>query len=339
MHSTASGTGTSPRVGPSNCPFAGGDADRITEQEKAFYRLLKLGVIADYTIEWGSRRFVLQVNAFDVDHCKRELRNFVHAAQPARVKNLERQLDTIATGVPSEVAKALARVLLKFTYDMIELSRRRMIREAVLFARKAGNDAEIRVLLLNYLQEGRLGAEAVEQMLEESDIDLTAWLEAALKMETPVDAGELRGLCIRALESYPDHPGLLLVRGISEAMCSDHDEKVSSYGISSALQRADDYDLDPGHIDSFVDPLFDFALTNPSLRLTLTYAMFLLGGASAALEPVQRRGIARAAEFPPDASVMAVLAAQRIDTIVKQVGTAVERQEARYQRAQRWGGL
>ena len=321
--------------------FAEGDADHTKQQEKAFYRLLKLGVIADYTIEWGSRKFVLQVNAFDIDHCKRELRNFVEAVQPARVKVLERQLDTIATGVPSEVAKALARVLLKFIYDMIERSRRGMIREAVHLARNARTDAEIRTRLLDYLQEGRLGAEAVEQMLQESDIDLTAWLEAALKMETPVDAGELRGLCIRALESYPDHPGLLLVRGISEAMCSDHDERVSSQGISFALQQADDYDLDPGHIDSIVDPLFNFALTDraSSLRLTLTYAMFLLGGASAALEPVQRRGLARAAEFPPDASVMAVLAAQKIDTIVKQVGTAVERQEARYQRAQRWGGL
>lgn len=311
-------------------PFAGGGGAAVTEQEKAIYRLLRVGVLSDYTVEWGSRRFVLEVNPFDLNQCKARLREYVEAAQPARVRILQRQLDTIGEGRDTEVAAALARALLDFTYDIIERSRRRMLQEAVLLARQARNDSEIRTRLLDYLQES-FGAEAVDALLKETDIDLAAWMALAVRMQTPIDAGELRGLCIRALESFPDHPGLLLVRGVAEAMCSDHNPRVSAQGISSALQRAtSDYGLVGDHVAAIVDDLFDLASARATeLLLPLAYALLILCEADHQLDVVRRLGMERAAEIE-DAEVQAVVAAARLGELVGQADEAVQLQVARY---------
>ena len=198
-------------------PFDKGDSGK--DKEKAIYRLLRLGVIDDYEVDYGALQFVVHIEIFDLDRCKKCLLEYVHAAQPAKSKLLIRQLDTIDSGRPNAVAVILARILIEFAYDVIERSRRRMIQESILLARQAQHDKEIRARLLDYLQEG-LGAERIEQLLGEAEVDMPAWGELVHKIQTPMDAGELRGLCIRALESYPDHPGLLLARAVAESMCS-----------------------------------------------------------------------------------------------------------------------
>ena len=95
-------------------------------------------------------------------------------------------------------------------------------------------DKTIRTRLLDYLQEG-LGAEQISRLLDEQKVSLMDWFNLIGKCQTAMDAGELRGLCIRALESQPNHPGLLLTRAVSETMCYDHDDSVSSQQISTAL--------------------------------------------------------------------------------------------------------
>ena len=119
---------------------------------------------------------------------------------------------------------------------MIERSRRRAIQESVLLARSAQGDAEVKTRLMDYLQEG-LGSERVGRLLEQQDVRLAEWWELIEAVQTPVDAGELRGLCIRALESAADHPGLLFVRAAAEAMCHDHSDKATADGIRAAVME------------------------------------------------------------------------------------------------------
>ncbi len=307
-------------------PFMDGGDAVVTDQEKAIYRLLRVGVLSDYTVEWGSRRFALEVNALDVDQCKRTLREYVEAAQPARVQILQRQLDSIQSGDDTDVALALARVLLVFTHDVIERSRRRMLQEAVLLARQARNDEQIRRRLLDYLQEG-FGAEALEDMLQATEIDLAAWLDRAAAIQTSIDAGELRGLHIRALESYPDHPGLLLVRAVAEAMCSDHNSRVSAQGISSALQRATgEYNIAADHIDAVVNGLFDLAEARaPGFYFPLTFALLM----STQMDFIRSIGKERAKEISTP-EVQAIVAIARTEELVDQIAGAVQIQVERY---------
>ena len=310
-------------------PFEDGD-DRL-RAEKAIYRLLRLGVIDDYEVEFGSRRFVLHVDAFDFDRCKEKLLDFVRAAQPGRSKSLVRKVNKIDTVQTRDAALALATILIEFTYDLVERSRRGMIREALLLARQARDDAEIRIRLLDYLQEG-FGAEHIEGLLLNEDVRLAAWWELVSKVQSMMDAGELRGLCIRALESYPDHPGLLMTRALSEAMCTDHDGTVSASGINAAVRSGvEKYGIGRRDIEASIDEMYDLASTRASnLGPPLTVALLDLADTSPDYAYVAKKGIQRAVELD-DPRVSAVVATRSIRIVFNRLKTVSDRVVRQYE--------
>ena len=210
-----------------------------------------------------------------------------------------------------------------------------MIQESALLARQSRDDKDIRVRLLDYLQEG-LGAERIEQLLGSEEIDLAAWWELVDKVQTPMDAGELRGLSIRALESYPDHPGLLLVRATAESMCSDHDDTVSSQGLGAAIRASiEKYELARSGVETVIDNLFDLAQTRaPDLGLPLIFALLDLDdgkpdGGHRHLAFASKKGLSRARELP-EPHVRAVTAARALRGAVAQLESLVDRVVRRY---------
>ena len=293
-----------------------GDEGSGKRRERAIYRLLKIGVIRDYEVDFGSKRFVIHARRFDFDECRNRLLDCVRAAKPGKHRWFVEQADAIGSAEPREAVLALVKMLIEFTYDEIERSRRRTILESVLLARQARSDSEIRRRLLNYLQEG-FGSERIEQLVASERVALSAWWELVGKLQTGMDADELRGLCIRALESDPDHPGLLLTRAIAEAMCSDHDVRVSAKGIGAALGNGvKTYGISRGDIESAVDEMFDLAASR-ARDLGPPLAMALLDLADshpgrAFLEPA----VSRRAPGLGDPRVRAIVATRRIRALV-----------------------
>ena len=307
------------------------DDEDKNRREKAIYRLLRIGVISDYAVDFGARKFDIQVRRFDFDHCRKSLLDYVHSAQPAKAVVLARRLDEIDIEDAGEAAFKLAENLIEFTYDVIERSRRRMIQEAVLLVRQAKGDNEIRARLLDYLQEG-FGAERIERLLESEAINLTEWHGLACKAQTPMDAGELRGLCIRALETYPDHPGLLLTRAVAETMCSDHDDTVSAHGLAAAFRTAFvDYELAQQDIEAAIDDLFELALTRANgLGFPLVVSLLELDEGEPALSFATAKGLHGASELK-GGNVRAAAATRRIRDMVIGLETAVDWVVKRYE--------
>ena len=134
--------------------LSSGKDDEKRAKERALYRLLRIGVISDYEVDFGANKFIVTADAFDFESCKKRLLDYVHAAQPARSMLIARQLNSIVPANPHYAAYELAKVFIRFIYDVIERSRRRMIQESVLLARRADSDEEVRTRLLDYLQEG-----------------------------------------------------------------------------------------------------------------------------------------------------------------------------------------
>ena len=291
-------------------------------QEKAIYRLLKLGVIRDYEVDWGGKKFVIHANPFDFDGCKQRLTDYVRAAKPGKSQPFIRRANEINDVRPRDRALALTRMLIDFTYDEIERSRRRSMLEAALLARQASSDSEIRKRLLDYLQEG-VGAERIEQLLESEEVELSAWWEFVDTVQTEMDAGELRGLCIRALESDPDHPGLLLTRALAEAMCSDHDASVSAKGIDTAIRTGiETYEMSRNDIDGSIGKMFDLAATRArDLGPPLTVALLDLADTQPECAFVGLTASRRAAELD-DPRVRAVIATRRTRNVVDQLERA-----------------
>ena len=115
------------------------DKDGIekSSKEKALCRLLKIGIISDYEVDFSAKKYIVMVEQFNLEKCKERLLNYITAIQPAMSPIFANQLATIYSVSPYKCASSLARVLVEFVYNTIELSRRRMIQESVLLARSA----------------------------------------------------------------------------------------------------------------------------------------------------------------------------------------------------------
>lgn len=309
------------------------EKDDGRRKEKAICRLLKIGAIQDYEVDYGRQLLHVHTRAFDLDRCKQCLLEYVHAAQPAMGKLFAQQVAKLDSGAPHGNALALARMFIAFVYDVVERSRRRMIQESVLLARQAESDNEIRGRLLDYLQEG-LGAERIGSLLDSEEIDLPAWWELVEKAQTPMDAGELRGLSIRALESYPDHPGLLLIRAAAESMCSDRDEDVISRGIGAAIRTGiEKYGLAQTEVEAVIDALFALATTRaPDLGPPLVYALLFidLDESNPGLAFASKQGLKMAGEINAPLAQAAVTT-RKLHGVAGILATAVERVVPRYE--------
>jgi hypothetical protein len=55
---------------------------------------------------------------------------------------------------------------------------------------------------------------------------------------SPNEAAELRGQVSRYLSSYATHPGLLMLRAVSEAMCRDASSDIVHREFTSAIESA-----------------------------------------------------------------------------------------------------
>ena len=311
-------------------PFWAEDDEK--SQERAIYRLVKIGVFDDYEVHYGSKIFAVLIRQFDLQFCKSQLLDYVQASQPAKIRAFRARIDELTDGSSSELAIELARMLVEFTYDVIERSRRRMIQEAVLLARTCRTDKEVRRQLLDYLQEG-FGAEQIEQLIDEPDIDFSEWLSLLENVSTPIDAGELRGICIRALESYPDHPGLLLVRGLTECMASEPEESVISSSLNASFEKAlTNYRCPFDDIERCFDEVLELAEARiPTAQAPLIYSVATLTADSPEQwHPLMEKAKTRVQRWNPVARM--VLLTFETETLTRRVTALGDELHSKYER-------
>jgi ATP-dependent DNA helicase RecQ len=242
--------------------------------ERAILRLIKTGIVDDLEVNFGSKYFLLKVPNFNFESARQKFEQYISDSQPARLKTIVQELDRIEGKNLSAQPIELCSLMINFTYDVIERSRRRMLYEAILLGRNYSKDSEIRQYLLDYLQEG-LGAEQIAALAEQQEIQFESWIELFEKVSTPLDAGEIRGIIIRLLETFPDHPGMLAARGISEALVANPDQALIRDSLLSALDSGKNrYSCSTDQILDLLESLLDLAnKKSASLRLPLLNAL------------------------------------------------------------------
>lgn len=233
------------------------------QKERALHRLVKIGSVIDYEVNYGGQRITVHMDRYNPERWKQCSVSYVRAAQPARAEQYAEQVRHLSFENQDNTAIAaiqLAETLVDFTYNVIEKSRRRMIQEAMLIARDVENEKDFRQRLLDYLQEG-VGNERMQQLAEEEAVGFNDWIELAQNINTPIEAGEFRGLSIRLLESYPDHPGLLVVRALSEAFTNEPNRELIRQSLDAALGASigTDYNVEEQEILILLNYLFEVA--------------------------------------------------------------------------------
>ena len=228
------------------------DIERNTA-EKGLHRLLLLGVVEDYTIDYSSDEFTIA---------------FLNPTKDAIVDSYVQYVASYST-VRSESAKAEARqwcslsyeeflskmieLLLHFIYEVVEKGRRASLREMLTAAGKGQTGEGLRIRLLQYLEE----TEYSEFLDLIQDAPNTGLREIINVFENDVvsarESQEIRGQVIRYLESYPDHPGYLFVRALSEALQTDRSRSTVVGNFGAALSFSQErYRIDPIERAQFV---------------------------------------------------------------------------------------
>ncbi|MDD9816999.1 MAG: RecQ family ATP-dependent DNA helicase [Gammaproteobacteria bacterium] len=149
-------------------------------EEKAIFRLMALGIVQDYTIDWRSGSFVVTVQRIKPSRLKDNLRNYLMQYK------FQDFADDAVSNIPEDTIEnalqAAVGVLIDFIYDEIVTKRKQALRTMGELCRSFTNDREFREAILAYLQESEfsdelrkwighgfddIGLEAVNKLLEE----------------------------------------------------------------------------------------------------------------------------------------------------------------------------
>ncbi|MCC5982593.1 MAG: RecQ family ATP-dependent DNA helicase [Oceanicaulis sp.] len=219
-----------------NITIARGRDGASKQIEKAIFRLLQIGMISDYTVDYGGGKYSVEVEPFDPEKAKLKILDYIRRSQPGRAKTDEEALNHMELSDGDESLIRSARYLISFAYDVIEQARRRAIAESFEAARIGSIDkSAFRKRLLEYLEEG-VSSDFLEGLLAKDHLNISEWLAILPQINNAAEAGEFRGIAIRYLESYPEHPGLLLLRAVSESMSGDCDLRRVREDIQSAIR-------------------------------------------------------------------------------------------------------
>jgi ATP-dependent DNA helicase RecQ len=211
------------------------------ERERAIHRLVILGVVDDYLVSWGSREYELELAPCSASRVLEHLIRYVRRSQPGRADAIRDELRGVEQMPLDDAIRQCSRALIAFVYDTVERSRRRSLREMWLAAHEAGHDDEaFRRRILDYLAQGDI-APVLERLVDEPQVRMLDWCEQLDSVAPGPDGHELRGNTARLLSSYPDHPGLLLARGVSEMLIADGDLDEVVASLAAAFRSSDRY--------------------------------------------------------------------------------------------------
>lgn len=202
--------------------------------EKALHRLLLLGVVADYTINYSAAEFTINLSGFDKGKIIASFGNYVAGYLGGRKQaELEKAQKLMDLPIYDFITQMLD-LLLRFIYDIIERGRRRALQEMLLAVTVSPNDEEVRKRILRYLEATEY-SEILDTIIHENDAGIVKTIEVFDNVRSPNEASELRGQVSRYLESYPDHPGLLMLRALSEAYARDHNYQLVQQNLYASI--------------------------------------------------------------------------------------------------------
>lgn len=187
-------------------------------RQRALHRLAVLGVVADYTVEYGSQAFEVKVRRPDTAELDERLLSWANRVEPGRSNARRRSLSGAPADSHSRELHHLG-VIIDTVYSVIEPARRHAFAEMCDLALHAEGSDDVRARIVAYLHEGPL-ATTLRQIVAQDDLDVAAAVRA-LDVVAAAVANEWVGASARQLEGASTHPVLLAARGLGEALLAN----------------------------------------------------------------------------------------------------------------------
>lgn len=205
--------------------------DTRAQLEKALYRLSLLGIVTDYTLDHRERVFELKVEQHSDKQIIEALLDYIERYKPAEYRL--RYATRIESAQGTTTLEKCLSILLNFVYEEIEKKRRRAIMQIAEVANTCTDDVTFRGALLDYLEKSKFTQSLIEISAR---IIPGEWVELASKVDDIDSSRQLLGGCRRALESYPDHPGLQLLSAFARIMIPGVPDQTINEEFQSALK-------------------------------------------------------------------------------------------------------
>lgn len=186
--------------------------------EKVIYRLSILGLVRDYTIDYSANEFHVILNAFNRDNIVKSYGKYVRGYQDndSYVREAEEMIEEIDEEDPQDFVLAAMDVLLReFVYKIIENSRRQAFSNLLDVTTRAAQISDekerskmVRDEILKFL--GNTHVDIIKKISDNPD-DLRQ-VKKIVDSLSRKKQDDLYAEVGRALEAYPQHPGLILTR-------------------------------------------------------------------------------------------------------------------------------
>ena len=206
--------------------------------EKALHRLLLIGIVSDYMIDYNSNEFTVSLSGADKDQIVRTYGEYVGKYNYDRGQEEARKASQLIPLPMPEFVKGLLDLLLRFVYEVIERGKRTALSNMVKICTgsKTDNEGIHKAILL--LLDATEYSEGLDEVLASKNAGIGRCKNLVVSVRSPNEAAELRGQVSRYLESYPDHPGLLMLRALSEALSQDKDTAIVRENFTAAVSFA-----------------------------------------------------------------------------------------------------
>jgi ATP-dependent DNA helicase RecQ len=205
--------------------------------EKALHRLLLIGVVSDYTIDYSCEEFTVKLSGASTEEILEIYGKYVTNYQPGiGEREIKKASKFLHLSLP-EFIMEIVNLLLHFIYEVIERGRRRALNTMLEACTTSSLNKDIRERILRYLEATEY-SEPLEQIIDDEKAGLTKCKDLFSSVRSPNEAAELRGQTSRYLESYPDHSGLLMLRSLSEAFSRDKNAEVVKQNFIASISSA-----------------------------------------------------------------------------------------------------
>lgn len=221
--------------------------------EKALHRLLLIGVISDYTINYFLDKFTITLSGANKEEILETYGNYVANYQYSRKQTEMEKASRLLDLDYYEFIIEMVNLLLHFIYNIIERGRRDRFYQMLLLCKGSPSDEVFRQRLLTILQETEY-SKVLEEIINDKEVDFIKVKDLFDKMVSTKQFAELKGEVSRYLGDYPDHPSLLMLRSLSQIFSDDKNFEVTKqYFIASISSARTNYGLSD-------DIVFDFAI-------------------------------------------------------------------------------
>lgn len=205
--------------------------------EKALHRLLLIGVVSDYTINYSSNEFTVQLSGSDKEKIIETYGKYVSGYQYQIGKEEIKKASKYLNSSFFEFIMQVVDLLLHFIYGIIEKGRRSALHEMLSTVTVSSADNDIRKRILYYL-EATKHSEFLDQIVSDINIGIEKCKNLFVSIGSTNESAELRGQVSRYLESYPTHPGLLMLRSLSEIFSKDGKTVIIKQNFNASISSA-----------------------------------------------------------------------------------------------------